>query len=233
MTTSLHESGVARSFDLHAARFNREVGHDDVRLRAVARALGPIEGRTILDLGCGKGRFAARLTDVGAFVVGLDVSPEMLAEGSGARVLGSARKLPFADGSFDGVFAIEVLQHVHPAHLGEVISEMRRVIAPGGRLAIVDKNAAALDRNRAWLPAIAVKWIDQKRGRWMYPARGPLRERWFLAGRMSARLSRQFVGVEATPILSPHEEGRAIFRSLPYARSLILWTAHAPGGLHD
>ncbi|WZO97431.1 class I SAM-dependent methyltransferase [Isosphaeraceae bacterium EP7] len=232
--TALHEAGVALSFNRHAARFKRQVDADDVRLRAVIDALGPLVGRTILDLGCGKGRFAARLTEAGAFIVGLDVSPEMLAEGSGARTLGSARRLPFADASFDGVFAIEVLQHVHPSHLDEVLSEARRVLAPGGRLAIVDKNAAALDANRPWLPALAVKWIDVRRGRWMYPARGPLRERWFLASRMMALLSRrQFKGVEATPILSPREAGRAIFRILPHARSLILWTAHAPGGLND
>src|SRR5262249_42315800 len=153
------------------------------RLRSVWAALALPPGRRVLDLGCGKGRFAAHLRARGLEVVGLDLSAAMLTKGGDwPRVLGSARRLPLASASFDGLIAVEVLQHVHPGQLDGVLAEARRVLRPGGVLAIVDRNAAALDARRPWLPALAVKWIDERRGLWMYPPDGPAREHWFFPG---------------------------------------------------
>ena len=182
----------------------------------------------MLDLGCGKGRFAARLEEAGAKVVGLDLSAAMLAEAKGLdRVRASARRLPFADGAFDAVVAVEVFEHL--AGLDAVLGEVRRVLRPGGRLAVVDKNAGSWNAQRPWLPNLAVKWIDEKRGRWMYPSGGPVRERWFWPGAFRARLARAFDDVRVEYLLSPAEAGVALFRLLPGARLLTLWTARAPG----
>lgn len=62
--------------------------------------------------------------------VALDIDPRGLQPGSG--ICGSAMQLPFADGSFDVVGAFDVIEHCEPE--SAVVSELARVLAPGGRL---------------------------------------------------------------------------------------------------
>ena len=256
--TLLHEAEVRTRFDLLQRRFKRVVEPDDFRLAALRdcleeialRSAGfdpnpggeglnarntqkktslPLEGLRVLDLGCGKGRFARRLAEDGAAVVGLDLSAAMLAEGEGLdRVRASARRLPFADGAFDAVVAVEVFEHL--AALDDVLREARRVLRPGGVLAIVDKNAGSLNDRRPWLPNLLGKWLDEKRGRWMYPSGGPVRERWFWPGRLAHRLRREFVEVRVEFLLSPTEARRWMFRRVPRTRLFLLWSARVPQG---
>jgi len=193
--------------------------------------MAPLAGRRILDLGCGKGRFAAHVQNSGAEVVGFDISPRMLAGASGLkRIRGSARRLPFGDGAFDAVMAIEVLEHLSARGIDEALAEVSRVLRPGGVLVIVDKNACALDARRPWLPSLLVKWIDERRGRWMYPRGGPVRERWFWPNALRGRLGEWFEDVRVEHLLSPAEARGLLFRSLPGVRLMTIWTAQAPGG---
>ena len=76
-----HEAIVASRFDALHGRFKDVIDADDPRLRGVVDSLGPLAGRRILDLGCGKGRFARALAAQGASVVGLDLSAAMLDRG--------------------------------------------------------------------------------------------------------------------------------------------------------
>lgn len=230
MTTALlHDREVAARFDASAGRFKRDVADDDYRLRAVLRGLGGGHRPRILDLGCGKGRFSRRLERAGARVVGLDISPAMLAEAGGLRrVLGSARRLPFADATFDAVVAVETFEHL--GDVGPTIGEARRVLGPGGRLIVVDKNAGSFNALRPWLPGLAVKWIDERRGLWMYPAGGAVVERWFWPRRLARMLETHFAEVSIEYLLSPAEARRALFRALPAARLMACWTASSPGG---
>ena len=222
-----HDTIVAERFDALHARFKSEVATEDIRLRAVARTLGPIEDRLILDLGCGKGRFASHLVASGARVVGLDLSTAMLGQARGLdRVKASARRLPFGDQTFDAVVAIEVLEHV--GTIDGVLDEARRVLKPGGRLVIIDKNAGALNSRRPWLPALVVKWIDERRGLWMYPSDSPVAERWFWPGKLARRLARDFDAVRVEFLLRPEEAGSPIFRTIPRARLWTLWSAWKP-----
>ena len=91
-----------------------------------------------LDLGCGDGRLGAALD--AAALTAADVSPVALARAArrlpGARVaeLEPDAPLPFADGSFDLVLCAETLEHVRDVQL--LLSEARRVLRPGGRLAV-------------------------------------------------------------------------------------------------
>ncbi|WP_435010672.1 class I SAM-dependent methyltransferase [Tundrisphaera lichenicola] len=227
-----HDAFVAACFDESEARFKGEVASDDVRLRAIQKVLSPLEGRRILDLGCGKGRFAAHLKAAGAEVVGVDLSSEMLAHAIGLdRVRASARCLPFAGKTFDAVVAIEVLEHV--GDVGPVLREARRVLRPGGRIAIIDKNARALNARRPWLPSLLVKWIDERRGLWMYPSGSPVRERWFVPKVLKDQLSREFEEARVEFLLRPEEARRAVFRLVPVARLMTLWTARVPGSSTD
>jgi ubiquinone/menaquinone biosynthesis C-methylase UbiE len=220
------EAEVGRRFDRLHERFKSVVRPDDVRLSALIRALGPLDGLRVLDLGCGKGRFAARLTHEGAQVIGLDISSAMLGEAFGlARVKASARRLPFADESFDAIVAVEVFEHL--PDVDGTLNELARVLRPGGRLAIVDKNAGSLNARRPWVPSLVVKWLDTRRGRWMYPAKGSAQERWFWPRGLARRLSERFEGVRYEYIMTPDEARSWLFRRVPSARLMTLWTARA------
>lgn len=228
---AVHEACAGARFDALAGRFKPTVAADDPRLVAVARRLLPLEGRRVLDLGCGKGRFGRALVARGARVVGLDLSAAMLRSAEGLeRVRGSARRLPFDSGAFDRVVAVEVFEHLPPAAWDRTLAEIRRVLAPGGVLAIVDKNAAACDPNRPWLPGVVVKWIDERRGLFMYQPGDPARERWFWPRAFTRRLSRRFIHARAEYLITGEEAGRFPFERFPGTRRFVLWSAVRPGG---
>ena len=91
---------------------------------------------SVLEVGCGEGELAERMTaELGADVVAIDQSERMvelaLARGVDARV-GDVQELPFADASFDAVVAAWMLYHVPDLDRG--IGELARVLRRGGRL---------------------------------------------------------------------------------------------------
>lgn len=109
-------------------------------------ALGPIEGRRVLDLGCGYGETSAWLAMQGAAVEAIDISPRMievarrLAQRCGVveRIrfhVSPGESLPFQDGAFDAVFGHDVLHHLD---LDRAREEVRRVLAQGGRAVFVE-----------------------------------------------------------------------------------------------
>jgi ubiquinone/menaquinone biosynthesis C-methylase UbiE len=225
-----HEAYVSDRFDVLQSRFKREVGGDDFRLRALVDRLEPLRGQRVLDLGCGKGRFASKLKAKGAEVVGIDLSALMLGDAVKGIdcVRASARRLPFPSGAFDAVVAVEVFEHI--AGIDDVLGEVARVLRPGGVLVVADKNAGSWSTLRPWAPNLAVKWIDERRGLWMYPVGSPVRERWFWPRAFRKRLARRFVDIEIEYLLSPDEAKSLLFRLIPSARLMTLWTACAPKG---
>ena len=103
------------------------------RLRRKYLRLSP--GR-VLDVGCGTGSEAARISSEGLAVVGLDRRPESLraARPSAGRLgmlNGDAVQLPCGGESFDAVFLLDVLEHVDDV---SALREARRVLSPGGFL---------------------------------------------------------------------------------------------------
>jgi SAM-dependent methyltransferase len=94
------------------------------------------EPRRVLEVGPGPGELAERMaSELAAEVVAIDVSPRMVeltrARGIDAQVA-DVQHLPFEDGTFDLVVAAWVL--FHPADLDRALSEIERVLQPGGRL---------------------------------------------------------------------------------------------------
>ena len=77
----------------------------------------------------------------GAEVWGLDISPAMLryVPAPVHPCAGSMTELPFPEAYFDAAYATESLEHA--VEIGTAVAEMCRVVKPGGRLAVIDKNA--------------------------------------------------------------------------------------------
>jgi ubiquinone/menaquinone biosynthesis C-methylase UbiE len=94
----------------------------------------------VLDLGCGQGEFTAAVASLGASVIGADVAEAALARARvrhpelDFRLVPFAGELGFEDNAFTLVWASEVLEHV--ADTARWLSEVRRVLAPRGRLLV-------------------------------------------------------------------------------------------------
>ncbi|KJE77296.1 class I SAM-dependent methyltransferase [Ferrimicrobium acidiphilum] len=100
----------------------------------VLNAMGSVAGLTVLDVGCGNGRYARALATEGANVAAMDLSGGMLTnlQGLWARLQADAERLPVSNGSFDRVLAAHMLYHV-PNPEG-AITEFARVLGPAGTL---------------------------------------------------------------------------------------------------
>jgi SAM-dependent methyltransferase len=106
------------------------------RLQMVRR-WAPLEGRWLLDVGCGLGMYTAAFRLYTSHVYGVEIELERAREArSGGRARGVAvapgEALPFPDGSFDVVFNHEVLEHVDDD--ARAVAEMVRVCRVGGRV---------------------------------------------------------------------------------------------------
>ncbi len=125
--------------------------------------IGPVDGRRVLDLGCGDGALASALAERGALVVGLDANRSALEVAAGRSGPGLGRRpsfiegriehLPLRDGAFDIVLAVTVLCLTTARRAA--VGEAGRVLRPGGRLVIGELGRhslwAAKRRVEAWL----------------------------------------------------------------------------------
>jgi SAM-dependent methyltransferase len=107
-----------------------------IRNDLLRRFLRPGPDDRVIDLGCGSGRTLMWNRDLGAWAAGIDISPFFAVE---ARreidlLLGDLRRLPFADGTFTKAWSLDVLEHLSPAALDEMLREAGRVLEPGGAL---------------------------------------------------------------------------------------------------
>ena len=155
---------VTAHWDRRAAHFDEDFGHSiatQAERAAWDRILALVlpRDRTLaaLDVGCGTGFLTLELAARGHRVTGVDLAPAMLAlarqkaaaQGLAARFEeADAENLPFAANSFDLVISRHVLWTL--PHPEAAIDDWRRVLRPGGRLAIVD--GAQYDADAARTP---------------------------------------------------------------------------------
>ena len=109
----------------------------------IAGELLELEGKTVLDVGCGEGRFTRILAATAAHTTGIDINQESLdsaqaktdAEGLEVTWINArAEDMPFDDASFDVVVFSNSLHHVALEMMDMAIDEAGRVLKPGGRL---------------------------------------------------------------------------------------------------
>ncbi|MBK8987269.1 MAG: class I SAM-dependent methyltransferase [Chloroflexi bacterium] len=113
------------------------VGMQQISLALLHQYYGPLDGRFVLDAGCGTGAAMRYLEPFGR-VTGCDYSPLALAfcrqRGLVRLYQGSVRELPFGDGRFDLITSFDVLYHRSVGDYYTPLAEFHRVLKPGGRL---------------------------------------------------------------------------------------------------
>lgn len=155
---------------LEIARFFDEASNDeehfpttiDPRIYHVKLVIEQLAGaRRVADIGCGKGRFArvVKEAEPSRTVIALDLSAVMLryVPRGIAAVAGSMTAIPLASASCDAAYATESLEHA--IDIDGSITELCRIVRPGGRIVIIDKNAAHWGRFKTpeW-----EKWFDRR-----------------------------------------------------------------------
>jgi ubiquinone/menaquinone biosynthesis C-methylase UbiE len=148
-------------------------------VQLILEYFGALSGKRVLDVGCGKGRFARVMVEryPAASIVGFDLAEAMLRHvpAGVSACAGSMTELPFRTGVFDCAFATESLEHA--VEIDVAIKEMCRVVRPGGRIVIIDKNAQ--------------QWGRLQTPEW---------ERWFGRKELEKLLARDCAKVSSRPI---------------------------------
>ena len=165
---------------------------DDEPTELEASGLGKFAPEeTVVDVACGGGRFSFWLARRGLHTTGIDFAPGMVdtanekaaLDGLDAHfVCGEATALPFDDGAFDNAICMGSLMYlVTLAAQRAAVSELRRVLRPGGSLVVTTSGrgrpghyglrwlamgaSAAVSLPRMWLLQAVGRWNDQSVGR--------------------------------------------------------------------
>lgn len=141
---SIDYNKLAKTYDLSRTADMDTLNHFEKEV--------PLEGKVILDYGCGTGNFAHAIGLLtGASAYGVDPSEEMLKraleKGIDARK-GDHTAIPYDDCFFDFIYMINVIHHV--PNLNSMFSELRRVLKPDGRICIITESHEQL-ATRFWV----------------------------------------------------------------------------------
>ncbi|WP_376789542.1 class I SAM-dependent methyltransferase [Thermoflexus sp.] len=238
------EKPAQEFFSRHAPAYTVSPSHragED--LRRLVALLAPAGQGRLLDIATGSGHTALAMASWVEEVVGLDLTPAMGAEfmrQASAQgfpwmrfVVGAVEALPFPDGAFHWVTCRRAAHHF--PNLSHALAEMKRVLAPGGRIGIVDMIAPAdleaarflneLERIRdpSHQRALGLEeWREQIRGAGLSLTAVDVVEEiqsweqwWFPVPLDSAAAERALAyvsqaGPEAGEVLLPHPKGLAI-----------------------
>jgi 2-polyprenyl-3-methyl-5-hydroxy-6-metoxy-1,4-benzoquinol methylase len=133
-------------------------------------------GKTVLEVGCGVGRWTTRLATAGAQVIGIDLSREM-AKRAKARtakqnlgidyVVSSASELPFVSHSFVLLISVTVLQHItEDVTFKLAVSEIKRTVRVGGDIVLLEYIGGNKENSCAIFPTVThnYKKVFEKNG---------------------------------------------------------------------
>ena len=112
----------------------------------------------VLDVGCGSGVFASRMAELGAQVTAVDSNPAAVDYGTRTFArpglefrLGLVDELEFPDSACDAAVCLEVVEHIYPAQTEKLLSDLRRILRPGGQLLLTTPNYRGLWPLVEWL----------------------------------------------------------------------------------
>ncbi|WP_141957196.1 class I SAM-dependent DNA methyltransferase [Actinoallomurus bryophytorum] len=148
MTEASYLSTTRTAYDAAAVRYAEQVGDhlvdlplDRALIAAFAELVRATDAGPVADLGCGPGRVTAHLHSLGLPAFGVDLSPTMIDLARQAHPdlrfeVGSMTDLDIGDGTLAGVLAWYSIIHTPPEELPAVLTELHRVLAPGGHLLV-------------------------------------------------------------------------------------------------
>ena len=137
-----------------AIRFRSLQNITPFRLDLIEELLGGVAGRVVYDIGCGGGLLSVPLLDLGAEVVGVDISSASIAAARGAArgrgefFVGDARSVPLPDGTADIVLLADLVDHIPDYNVA--LMEASRLLKPGGKVFVGTINRTL----RSWIGAI-------------------------------------------------------------------------------
>jgi len=113
----------------------------------LSESIGPLGGRSVLDLGCGLGYFCVYTAREGAKVIGIDLQLGMLQASKLIATINAVKchyhqanmsKLPFYNDSFDRIVGLKILHHLSKPDLITAMNEVHRVLSPRGKAIFVE-----------------------------------------------------------------------------------------------
>jgi cyclopropane fatty-acyl-phospholipid synthase-like methyltransferase len=122
-------------------------------------------GMQVLDLGCGRGEIVRHVARLGAASFGIDyarvavaMTRRVMADEPGTHGVArsDAKLLPFSSSAFDRVLMFDVVEHLHPWELDACLTEVYRVLKPGGQIIV----HTAPNR---WYDQYAYPWVRRMR----------------------------------------------------------------------
>ena len=129
---------LLRDYSRQARTYDETRSASPSVLGPLREALAGAPGRRLADIGGGTGNYARALRDEGWDPVVVDRQPEMLARAAAKgleTVEADAQHLPLADASVDAAMLVSMLHHVENPQAA--LAEARRILRPGGRLALM------------------------------------------------------------------------------------------------
>lgn len=157
---------LGATFVEEAETFLDTIARDDGRLQFVAEHCKGIPPARVLEIGCGKGRYLEKLRELAPTheYFGLDISPDVLRfVPAGIQTIeASMLNTTLAPDSIDVILYIEAIEHA--VNVPGALAEAFRVLRPGGKIVIIDKNSAKLNspvfRLRRLRPASWERWFN-------------------------------------------------------------------------
>lgn len=114
------------------------------------------QGTRMLDYGCGAAPYLGHFRARGANISGAEVTPAIVstyrAAGFDVALIENMERIPFPDGEFDVVYMMQVIEHVARPH--DFLSEVRRILRPGGLVYLAMPNALSI-----WRRVFGANWV--------------------------------------------------------------------------
>ncbi|WP_456405044.1 class I SAM-dependent methyltransferase [Thiolapillus sp.] len=145
----------------------------DREFRLMWKMIGPSEGETLLDVGCGSGYFSRRFSNRGLRVTGVDIDEETVAYARKRNpnlrcFAGSALSLPFRDEAFDDVVAVTSLCFIDCPKCA--LAEMWRVSRKTVTLGLLNRHSPLFREKSGRGGYAGARWdtADEVRRRWLH-----------------------------------------------------------------